>query len=73
MTIDLPAVPYVVLIEDRGYLQPRRKLGPIETARTFPSSEEACKAAVSYLHHKGKGGWTAEVVKLDTASGRVRT
>lgn len=70
-TIDLPAVPYVVLIEGRGYLQPRRKLGPVETARTFPSSTEACQAALSYLRHKGKDGWTAEAVKLDTA--RVRT
>lgn len=58
-------VDYVVLVHDHGYLRPSRKprLGPIETAIKFATSESAMKAALSYLKQTGKQR-TVEVVRL---------
>lgn len=62
------ATDFVVLVEGKGYLQPRRKFGPITTARRFSVHESAIKAAHSYAR-RSKGEWI-EVVRVSDKEGR---
>lgn len=64
---------FVILIHDRGYVQPGRKpkLGPIDTAIKFATQEAAMKSTLSYLKQRGKE-YTAEVVPSGAAQERTR-
>lgn len=57
---------FVILIHDRGYLQPRQKLGELETARTFDDQVAAGRVARAYLCKRGTKGTVAEVIERPT-------
>lgn len=62
---------YVVLIEDRGYLQSGRKVGEKETARTFTSSTEALQAGMRYMNARRKQG-AVHAVRLDDSLSGIK-
>lgn len=58
---------YVVFVLDRGYLQNTRRmrrLGDVETARTYPDRETAERALLTYMRNWGKDGTVAETLEL---------
>ena len=52
-SVTAPERRYVVLVENKGYIQPRRKFGPLETALRFTDREAAIAAGMRV----SKGNW----------------